>query len=60
MVRLLDAGHRERQFALDLWKKGGIRDGLYPYWRFIEEAFYDPRTDEIVLGDARWRVEISA
>ena len=56
MVKLQDAGHRERSFALHKWDK---LPWTRPFWKCLEVWVYDPINDEIVTdtGD-RWRVEL--
>jgi hypothetical protein len=60
-VKLLDAGYRERAFGLAVWdgmEHEGLALGTYPFWRFLEEATYDPLGDEIYWRGHSWRVEV--
>ena len=47
-MKLLDSGHRERQFGLALWKRLSLK---MPFWKFLEDVTYDPYTDMLVLPD---------
>lgn len=46
VVKLMDAGHRERQVALHLWRAGKL-DNRRPFWMTLEKVGYDALTDSI-------------
>lgn len=49
-VKLQDAGHRERQFALKLWNEAKL-DNRRPFWPTLEKAQYDAHHDEVFERD---------
>lgn len=60
-MRLLDAGHEVRQFAMRKWEELNEPWLRMPFWRLLEVAEYDPVRGVITFGlhgnQATWRVK---
>lgn len=53
-VKVQDAGHRERQALLALWKKtfdNKLARHGHPFWDWLERVEWDPQADTFILPD---------